>query len=264
MFPAFNPIALQLGPVAVHWYGLAYVVAMVLGLWLAKRLGTRHPAPGIDAQVLDDLFMGVVLGVIIGGRVGYILFYNLEAYLAHPALILAVWQGGMAFHGGALGVIIALLLFAKKRGVHPADLADRVVPVLPIGLFLGRLANFINGELVGRPVETASLPWAMIFPHIDALARHPSQLYQAGLEGLVLGFILWLTVRKRIVRWLPSGVFLVGYGLARVVGEVFRTPEIVHHVAGLDITQGQLLSVPMILGGCVCLYLASRQPAARA
>lgn len=261
IFPGFDPIALQIGPVAVHWYGLAYVVAMVLGLWYAKRLGNAHPAVQkngtvVNGETLDDLFIWVVLGVILGGRIGYVLFYAPHEFLANPAAIFAVWQGGMSFHGGALGVILAVLGFAWKKGIHPADLADRFVPVIPIGLLLGRIANFINGELWGRVTSVETTPWAMVFPHVDALPRHPSQLYEAALEGAVLLVVLWLLTRKGITRWLPSGVFLVGYALARMFVEIFRTPEITHNVLGLEITQGQALCLPMLAFGLLCLYWA--------
>lgn len=256
LFPNFNPVALQLGPLAIHWYGLAYVVALAGGLWLAKRLTTRHPATNLKPETLEDFFLWAVLGVIVGGRLGYILFYNLQGYLAEPFAILRVWEGGMAFHGGVLGVIVALLLFAKRRHLHVLDLADRVAPVVPLGCLLGRVANFINGELVGRPAPEG-LPWAMIFPHVDSIPRHPSQLYQAALEGLVVGAVVLVALRwwgkHGTPRGFMAGVWLLGYGLARLVGETFRTPEITYLHGTL--TQGMLLSIPMVLAG---LYLLAR------
>ncbi|MCA3243798.1 MAG: prolipoprotein diacylglyceryl transferase [Alphaproteobacteria bacterium] len=256
IFPNFNPVALQLGPLAIHWYGLAYVAALAGGLWLAKRLAARYPAQNFKPETLDDFFLWAVLGVILGGRLGYILFYNFSAYAAEPLAIFRVWEGGMAFHGGVLGVVIALLLFARRHRLHVLDLADRIAPVVPLGCLLGRLANFINGELVGRPAPEG-LPWAMIFPHIDATPRHPSQLYQAALEGLLVGAIIWLVVRwwgrHGTPRGLVAGAWLVAYGLARVVGETFRTPEITYLHGTL--TQGMLLSIPMVLVG---LFLLTR------
>jgi phosphatidylglycerol:prolipoprotein diacylglycerol transferase len=255
-FPEFNPVALQLGPLAIHWYGLAYVVALAGGLYLAKRLATAHPAPNFKATTLDDFFLYAVLGVIVGGRLGYILFYNLHAYLENPAAILRVWEGGMAFHGGMLGVVAAFLLFAWRHQVNALDLADRVAPVVPLGCLLGRVANFINGELVGRPASP-ELPWAMVFPHVDEVARHPSQLYQAALEGVVVGAVVLLALRwwgkHGTPRGLMAGVWLTGYGLARVLGEMFRTPEITY-LSGF-LTQGMLLSVPMVVAG---LWLIAR------
>jgi phosphatidylglycerol---prolipoprotein diacylglyceryl transferase len=258
LFPEFDPVALQLGPVAIHWYGLAYVVAMLVGLYYAKRLAAKHPAMGVKATTMDDMFMWVVAGVILGGRLGYVLFYAPWQFMQNPLALFAVWQGGMSFHGGLIGVVLAVLVFAYMRKVHPADLADRFAPVVPIGLLLGRLANFVNGELWGRPTTIEATPWAMVFTHVDSLPRHPSQLYEAGLEGVMLLVLLWALTRKGITRWLPTGVFLVGYGLARICVECFRTPEITHMFLGLEITQGQLLSLPMVLVGLVFLALVRR------
>lgn len=259
MFPEFDPVALQLGPIAIRWYGLAYVAALLLGLAYTKRLARKHPAPGITADTYEDLFLSVALGVILGGRMGYVLFYAPAAFAANPLEIFAVWHGGMSYHGGMLGVLVAMALYAWRKGVNLPDLADRMVPAVPIGLFFGRVANFINGELVGRPADP-TLPWAMVFPQIDALPRHPSQLYEAGLEGLLLLVVLGLLTRKGIVRFMPSGMFLLGYGLCRSLVECFRTPEIVHHLGGIEITQGQMLSLPMVLVGLGLIYWAGRAP----
>lgn len=258
MFPEFNPIALQLGPVAVRWYGLAYVAALLLGLSYTKALARKYPAAGVDADTYERLFIWVALGVILGGRMGYVLFYAPVQFLANPLEIVAVWHGGMSFHGGTLGVIAALALFAWRHRINLPDLADRMVPAVPIGLFLGRVANFINGELVGR-VTSADVPWAMIFQHIDLAPRHPSQLYEAGLEGLLLLALLWGLTRRRMVRYQPSGVFLVGYGVCRMLVECFRTPEITHTLLGVDVTQGQLLCLPMIAAGLVLLGIAGKK-----
>ncbi|MFZ2587850.1 MAG: prolipoprotein diacylglyceryl transferase [Alphaproteobacteria bacterium] len=258
-FPAIDPVALHLGPLAIRWYGLAYVGGMLGGLWYAKRLATRWPVTGITADALDALFTWVVLGVVMGGRLGYVAFYALPTYgfnllLSDPTYPFRVWEGGMSFHGGVLGVVLAMVLFAAKHRLNPFDVADRVVPALPLGLFLGRLANFINGELWGKPADP-TLPWAMVFPHVDSLPRHPSPLYEAGLEGLLLGLVLWLATRRGITRYLPSGIFLAGYALARIFCESFRTPEITYTVLGLSLSQGQLLSLPMLAVGLIFLAL---------
>lgn len=256
LFPQFNPVALQLGPVAIHWYGLAYVAAFLLGLSYAKHLTRKHPAGGVTPEKLESLFTYVILGVILGGRVGYILFYNFSHYLAYPMDALKVWQGGMSFHGGLVGVTLAMLWFAWKHQVNVVDLADRIAPAVPIGLLLGRVANFINGELVGR-ITSPNLPWSMVFPHVDLYPRHPSQLYEALLEGALLFVLLYLTTRKTITRWQPVGIFLTGYALARIFVECFRTPEITHNL-GLQLTQGQLLCLPMLAAGLWCLHLSTR------
>ncbi len=257
IYPNINPVALQLGPIAIHWYGLAYVVALAGGLWLAKRLTSTYPARHLTPARLDDFFLWAVLGVVLGGRLGYILFYNLHTYLANPLEIFRVWHGGMAFHGGVLGVVLAIVWFARRHQVHVLDLADRIAPAVPLGCLLGRLANFINGELVGR-VAAESLPWAMVFPHVDDLPRHPSQLYQAGLEGVGVGVLMLLALRwwgrHGTSRGFLAGVWLALYGVARLVGEFFRMPEIIWF--GGYVTQGQLLSVPLILAGGYLIWRA--------
>jgi phosphatidylglycerol:prolipoprotein diacylglycerol transferase len=257
--PAIDPVAIHLGPLAVRWYGLAYVAALLGGLWGVKKLAERYPAKGFKAAMVDDLFIWIVVGVIAGGRLGFILFYDLARYIAEPSAILRVWEGGMSFHGGMLGVVLAMLLFAWKHRIHPVDIADRVVVWVPLGLLLGRIANFVNGELWGR-VTSPDLPWAMMFPHVDSLPRHPSQLYEAGLEGVVLGGLLALLIwfRKGFVRGESSGVFLLGYGLARFWVENFRTPEIVHNLGWIAVTQGQVLSLPMVVVGLAMMVWAGR------
>lgn len=263
-FPEIDPVALHLGPLAIRWYGLAYVAGMLGGLWIAKRLAATFPAKGITADTLDNAFTAIILGVILGGRLGFVLFYALPTYgfnllITDPTYPLRIWEGGMSFHGGVLGVVLAMLWLARRNRINPFDLADRIVPALPLGLGLGRLANFINGELWGRPADP-TLPWAMVFPHVDALPRHPSQLYELGLEGLLLGALLWLATRgKSLPRYLTTGIFLTGYALARIFVETFRTPEIIHPALGLQLTQGQLLSLPMLLAGLVFLTLADRK-----
>lgn len=260
LFPQFDPVAFSVGPVQVHWYGLAYVAAFLSGLMYAKHLAYKHPAPGVTGDALESLFSYVVAGVILGGRLGYVLFYNFSHYLWNPLDILKVWEGGMSFHGGLVGVMVAMAWFAWKKQVNVVDVADRIAPVVPIGLLLGRMANFVNGELVGR-VTSPNLPWSMIFPQVDLYPRHPSQLYEAVLEGLVLFVLLWLVTRKGIRRWEPSGVFLVGYGVARFLVENFRTPEIVHDLGIVTITQGQLLCVPMMALGLFMMWVGQKRAA---
>ncbi len=260
IYPQFNPVALQLGPVSIHWYGIAYVAAFLLGLAYAKHLARRHPAGGVTPDKLESLFTYVILGVILGGRLGFVLFYNLDHYLMYPFDILKVWQGGMSFHGGLAGVMLAVAWFAWKHQVNVIDLGDRIAPVAPIGLLLGRIANFINGELVGR-ITSPNLPWSMVFPHVDLYPRHPSQLYEAALEGLLLLIILAFTTRTSIRRYQPLGIFFTGYALARILVETFRTPEITHNLGILQLTQGQLLSIPMLILGLYFLHLSTRKQA---
>ena len=249
--PQFNPIALQLGPVGIHWYGLMYVVAFVLFLWLGT-LRTRQPhwaQAGWTRRDVEDLLFFGVLGVIIGGRLGYVLFYKPGYYAAHPLESLMVWKGGMAFHGGLLGVIGAMALFAKRRGRSFLAVTDLVAPCVPTGLAAGRMGNFINGELWGRAADP-SLPWAMVFPQSgERFARHPSQIYQFLLEGLLLFVVLWLYARKPRGLGQVSGAFLIGYGVLRFIAEFFRQPDSFLGFLSLGMTMGQWLCVPMVLVG---------------
>jgi phosphatidylglycerol:prolipoprotein diacylglycerol transferase len=222
--PQFDPVAVQLGPLGVHWYGLMYVAAFAAFLWLGRKRLVMRPEFGWTPQDLDDLLFWGVLGVIVGGRLGEVLFYQPAYFLAHPAEILAVWKGGMSFHGGLLGVLIALWAFGVKTGRGFLAVGDFVAPLVPLGLAFGRLGNFINGELWGRPAP-ADLPWAMVFPFVDDLPRHPSQLYQALGEGLLLFLLLWLYARRRRPLGAVSGVFLLGYGVLRFIAEFFRNPD---------------------------------------
>jgi phosphatidylglycerol:prolipoprotein diacylglycerol transferase len=254
--PQFNPIALQLGPVGIHWYGLMYVLAFVLFLWLGT-LRTRQPqwaqAGWTKRDVEDLLFFGVI-GVIIGGRLGYVLFYKPGYYAVHPLEALMVWKGGMSFHGGLLGVLGALALFARRRGRAFLAVTDLVAPCVPTGLAAGRLGNFINGELWGREADP-SLPWAMVFPQSgQTFARHPSQIYQLLLEGLLLFVVLWLYARKPRGLGQVSGAFLIGYGVLRFIVEYFREPDRFLGVLALGMSMGQWLCVPMVLAG-VWLWL---------
>lgn len=248
--PQFDPIAVSLGPLAVRWYGLMYLAAFLAFLWLGKRRAAAQPWHGISAPHVDDLLFYGVLGVVLGGRLGQVLFYEPGYYLAHPLQILAVWQGGMSFHGGFLGVLVAMALYARKHGLGFWQLTDFIAPLVPIGLGLGRLGNFINGELWGR-VASADFPLAMVFPQVDALPRHPSQLYQACGEGLLLWALLWWFAARPRPRRQVSALFLIGYGLARWGGEYFREPD--HGIFGLSyvVSMGQWLSLPMIVVGMV-------------
>ena len=260
-YPKIDPIALEIGPLAVRWYGLMYLAAFLQFWWLGRRRILTHPKlinAGWSVPELDDLLFYGVLGVIVGGRLGQVLFYEPAYYLLHPLEVLAVWHGGMSFHGGFLGVLLAMGWYVRKTGRPWLDVTDFIAPLVPLGLATGRIGNFINGELWGR-VSDPALPWAMIFPHVDTLPRHPSQLYQAGLEGVLLFILLWIFSRKERPRGAVSGAFLVGYGAFRFVAEYFRTPDA--GIFGLSdvISMGQWLSLPMIVVGVVMLAWASRQ-----
>ncbi|MBI5277232.1 MAG: prolipoprotein diacylglyceryl transferase [Burkholderiales bacterium] len=254
-FPKIDPVALQIGPLAVHWYGLTYLAAFGLFMLLAHMRLKHEPFASVMGQgawsrkdIEDLLFLGV-LGVIIGGRLGYVLFYKPEFYLQNPLQVLYVWQGGMSFHGGMLGVILSQVWFAYSRGKPFWQVMDFIAPCVPTGLAMGRVGNFINGELWGRPADP-SLPWAMIFPQSGTmLPRHPSQAYQVLLEGVLLFIILWVYARKERKPAQVSAVFLVGYGAFRFAAEYFREPDAHLGVLVFNMTMGQWLCVPMILGG---------------
>jgi phosphatidylglycerol---prolipoprotein diacylglyceryl transferase len=260
--PQFDPVALALGPVQVHWYGLMYLVAFSLFFFFATRRTTQAPyaqASWTRQSVKDLLFFGVV-GVILGGRLGYVFFYKPGYYLAHPAEILAVWQGGMAFHGGLLGVIAAMALYAHLRQRSFREVADLVAPCVPVGLAAGRLGNFINGELWGRAADP-TLPWAMVFPQSGTdLARHPSQLYQFALEGLLLFVILQWYARRPRPLGRVAALFLMGYGVARFVAEAFREPDSFLGLLALNLSMGQWLCVPMVLLG-LWMWLSAKKDA---
>ncbi len=255
--PQFDPVAVAVGPIAVRWYGLMYLAGFIAFLWLGKRRAAQQAWHGIAPADVDDLLFYGVLGVVLGGRLGQVLFYEPGYYLAHPFEILAVWKGGMAFHGGLLGVLVALWLWARKTGRSFFQVSDFVAPLVPLGLMAGRIGNFINGELWGR-VADPGLPWAMVFPYVDPLPRHPSPLYQAAGEGLLLFIVLWLYSTAERKRGSVSGAFLVGYGLLRFTAEYFREPD--HGIFGWSYTvsMGQWLSLPMVAFG---LWLLLRKPA---
>mgnify|MGYP000122443771 FL=1 len=259
--PQFNPVAISVGPLAIHWYGLMYLMAFLQFWWLGKHRILSHPQlarNGWTVQQLDDLLFYGVLGVILGGRLGQVLFYEPGYYFSDPARILAIWQGGMSFHGGFLGVLLAMAFCAHKWQRAWLDITDFIAPLVPLGLAAGRVGNFINGELWGR-VADPSLPWAMVFPRVDDLPRHPSQLYQAGLEGLLLFALLWIYSGKTRPRGAVSGAFLIGYGCFRFLAEYFRTPD--EGIFGLSevISMGQWLSLPMIVIGVLMLAAAHRR-----
>lgn len=259
--PQFDPIAIQIGPVAIHWYGLTYLLAFGLFLWLAAlRVRQRqYASAGWQRTDVEDLLFFGVLGVVIGGRIGYVLFYKPGYYAEHLAEVLAVWKGGMSFHGGLLGVVVAMALFAKLRRRHFLEVTDLIAPCVPTGLAAGRLGNYINGELWGRAADP-SLPWAMVFPQSgSALARHPSQLYQLALEGLLLFVLLWLYARRPRRLGQVSGAFLIGYGLLRFIAEYFREPDGFLGLLALNMSMGQWLCVPMVLAGVAMWVWASRR-----
>lgn len=264
--PQFNPIALDLTslglPIQVHWYGLTYLVAFLLFLWLASRRVTRpwFAEQGWSRRDVEDILFYGVLGVIIGGRLGYVLFYKPAYYLAHPLEVFYVWRGGMAFHGGLLGVIVALWIYAKLHERPYLQLMDLIAPCVPTGLASGRIGNFINGELWGR-VADPTLPWAMVFPQTqDGLARHPSQLYQFLLEGLLLFAVMWWGVGAKRRPWgQVSAAFLIGYGSLRFVAEYFREPDSFLGLLSLGMSMGQWLCLPMVALGVMLWGWAERR-----
>jgi len=253
--PQFDPVAISLGPLAVRWYGLMYLIGFVMFIVLGRRRAAQFPERGFSAQSLDDLLFYGVLGVILGGRLGQVIFYEPGYYLLHPLEILAVWKGGMSFHGGFLGVLAAMALYGRKTGRTFFEVTDFIAPLVPLGLAAGRIGNFINGELWGR-VADSSLPWAMVFPQVDAQPRHPSQLYQFGLEGLCLFALLWwYSSRPRPTRAV-SGMFLIGYGVFRSLAEFFREPDAGVFGFSYTVSMGQWLSLPMIAYG---IYLLTKK-----
>jgi phosphatidylglycerol---prolipoprotein diacylglyceryl transferase len=264
-FPAFDPVLVHLGPLAIRWYALAYIVGILAAWFYARRIirtatNWGGPAP-MTLTDLDDFVLWVTLGIILGGRIGYVLFYNAGYFAAYPAEIVQLWKGGMSFHGGFLGCVLAVILFARHRGIPVLSLGDVTCAAAPIGLFLGRIANFINGELWGRPSD---VPWAMVFPNGGPFPRHPSQLYEAALEGIVLLAALFVLVRSGALRRPGTiiGAFALGYGIMRVVCELFREPDAQLGFLWQGLTMGMLLSLPLMLAGIGFIVAAwRRQPA---
>ncbi|WP_274426560.1 prolipoprotein diacylglyceryl transferase [Chelativorans sp. YIM 93263] len=268
-FPQIDPVIFQIGPLAIHWYGLGYIVGILFAWWYAKRLvGNErlwaHNTPPMKPTDLDDFVVWAAVGVILGGRLGYILFYDLPRYLENPLDILAVWQGGMSFHGGMLGTVVAMILFARSRGINAWSMIDTIAVTAPVGIGLVRIANFVNSELWGR---TSDVPWAMIFPNGGPLPRHPSQLYEAALEGLVLFIVLMFLVHRRLKLKTPrfiGGAFICGYGLARIFVEFFREPDAhIGYLFGGWLTMGMVLSLPMVLIGIWAMATAQKPAVAQ-
>jgi len=253
--PQFDPVAIAIGPLSVRWYGLMYLAGFIAFLILGRRRARNQPWHGIDAKELDDLLFYGVLGVIVGGRLGQVLFYEPAENFAHPLEIFAIWKGGMSFHGGFLGVLIAMGWWAQKTGKTFFQVTDFIAPLVPLGLMAGRIGNFINGELWGR-VADPSLPWAMVFPYAGPLPRHPSPLYQAAGEGLLLFVILWFYSARQRPRMTVSGAFLIGYGCFRFLAEYFREPDAGIFGHSYVISMGQWLSLPMIVAGAALIARA--------
>lgn len=253
-YPQIDPVALSLGPLQIHWYGLMYLIG-IGGAWLLATYRLKK-YPIMKREKLGDLVFWLALGVIIGGRLGYALFYDMPAYIADPGKILRVWEGGMSFHGGFIGVMLAAWIFARRNQLRFFTLMDFIAPLVPLGLGSGRIGNFINGELWGKATD---VPWAMIFPTGGFVARHPSQLYQFAMEGVLLFIILWLFSSKPRPTMAVSGVFALCYGIFRFIAEFFRVPDAqLGYLAWDWLTMGQILCLPMILVGVLLLWLAYR------
>jgi phosphatidylglycerol:prolipoprotein diacylglycerol transferase len=260
VYPEIDPILLALGPLKIRWYGMMYLLGFLAAYWLGRRRAAKAGSV-VQLQQVEDLIFYGALGAVLGGRMGYVLFYGFERFLQEPLWALKIWEGGMSFHGGLLGVLVALLLFARKINQPLGAVCDFVAPLAPLGLGLGRLANFINAELYGR---VTNVPWAMVFP-ADPLPRHPSQLYQFALEGVALFIVVWMYSRKPRAVWQVTGLFLCGYAIARYVVEYFREPDAT--LAFDWMTRGQLLSLPMLAAGLImiaspffCAAHRSRKP----
>lgn len=245
--PQFDPVAIYLGPVSIHWYGLMYLLGFILFILLGRYRIKHNPQMALNETILDDLLFYGMLGVILGGRLGHVLFYQFDYYLLQPLEIFAVWKGGMSFHGGFLGVITAMAILARKYKLQWLAVTDFIAPLVPLGLGAGRIGNFINAELWGRTTE---VPWGMVFPNVDSLARHPSQIYEFVLEGIVFFVLLWIYSAKSKPVGAVSGMFLIGYGILRSAAEFFREPEDgFMGVLTLGISMGQWLSLPMVITG---------------
>ncbi|SEM70600.1 prolipoprotein diacylglyceryl transferase [Nitrosomonas marina] len=258
--PQIDPVAVSLGPVSIHWYGLMYLIGFLLFFMLGRYRIKYGPKTVVTNELLDDILFYGMLGVIIGGRLGHVLFYQFGYYLENPLSIFVIWEGGMSFHGGFLGVIVAMVVLARKHGVHWLNITDFGVPLVPLGLGAGRIGNFINGELWGRPTD---VPWGMVFPYVDDLPRHPSQLYQFFLEGIVLFLLVWIYSSKSRPMGAVTGIFMIGYGVVRSIAEFFREPtEGFMGLLTFGVSMGQWLSLPMIMAGAALIVWAGRQPQA--
>jgi phosphatidylglycerol:prolipoprotein diacylglycerol transferase len=254
--PQIDPVAIAVGPLAIRWYGLMYLIGFGAAFLLARSRIKQGRSGNISYAVFDDLFFFSVLGVVLGGRLGYVLFYKPAYYFSHPLEILAVWQGGMAFHGGFLGVLLAMVYISRKHRIHWLAIMDFIAPLVPPALAAGRIGNFINGELWGRVTD---LPWGMVFRGAGPLPRHPSQLYQFALEGVLLFLILWLYSARPRPTGAVSAMFLIGYGALRFAAEFFREPDDFLGLLALSLSMGQWLSLPMILAGIAMLAWAGRK-----
>jgi phosphatidylglycerol:prolipoprotein diacylglycerol transferase len=262
-YPAIDPVALSLGPVEIKWYGIAYAAGLLLGWTYIRRLLStprlwRGEKPPIDRAAADDLFIFVALGVVIGGRLGNVLLYDLAYYTRHPLEIFAIWRGGMAFHGGLAGTIVAMWLFARRNGANPLSIMDLVAAAVPFGLFFGRVANFINAEVLGR---ITNVPWAMVFPGAGPLPRHPAQLYEAVLEGIVLFLVLRFATHARGTLRTPGltgAIFLIGYGVVRIACELFKEDDYAARLGIQPLTLGMIYSLPMIAAGVIAILLVTR------
>lgn len=256
--PQFDPVALSLGPVSIHWYGLMYVLAFVLFVVLGRIHVKRRPDLGYSPEALEDIMFFGILGVVLGGRIGYILFYKLSHYLSHPVEIFYVWQGGMSFHGGFLGVLVAMWWWGRKHQRGFFEVTDFIAPLVPTGLMAGRIGNFLNGELPGRITDPAVWPWAMWFPQVDAtpVARHPSQVYNALGEGVFLFLLLWWFSKKPRHVGMVSAMFLLGYGGFRFFAEFAREPDVFLGFQALGLTRGQWLCIPMLIAAAIIFAMA--------
>ncbi|KTD17799.1 prolipoprotein diacylglyceryl transferase [Legionella jordanis] len=253
-YPIIDPVAFSLGPIKVHWYGLMYLLGF-FSAWVLARFRAKHYHLPWTKEQISDLIFYAALGVIIGGRVGYMLFYNSAQFFTQPWILFKLWEGGMSFHGGLLGVALALWIFSRKFKKPFLEVGDFIAPLVPLGLAAGRAGNFINGELWGR---VSDVPWAMVFPHSDGLPRHPSQLYELGMEGVLLFILVWWYASKPRPAGCVSAVFLIGYAICRLCAEFFREPDVQLGFIAFDwLTMGQLLSIPMLIAG-IWLWWAKR------
>jgi phosphatidylglycerol:prolipoprotein diacylglycerol transferase len=255
-YPHIDPVLVHVGPLAIHWYGMMYLLGFIV-CWALTTWRVNHSARGFNAEQVSDMLFYAALGIILGGRLGYMIFYAWPDLVANPASIIKVWNGGMSFHGGLLGVIFAMWLYARKIGKNFVDITDLIAPVVPIGLGAGRIGNFINGELWGK---VTTVPWGMVFPNAGSAPRHPSQLYEFLLEGVVLFTVLWIYSMKPRPRWAVSGLFLMLYGLFRLLIEFVREPDAqIGYLAFGWVTEGQVLSLPMVFLGLIMVLYAYRR-----